>query len=123
MFSVNAPSQFYFTTPPCRTSAFVFPDHLTTMVEARGIGVDQTTELARVLAARPAVIAVLEEAGHERRPAMNRQLATALDGHYRSVLYVPATREHSLMQTLRVWQRRDLPAPSAAPSPPANTLR
>lgn len=119
LFSANAPSQFYFTTPPCRTSAYIFPDHLTTMVEARGIGVDQTAELTRVLAARPAVIAVLEEAAHERRSVMNRQLATALRDGYREILYVPVQHEPSLLQTMRLWQRRDLRPPAPAIALPA----
>ena len=118
LMSLNAPSQFYFTTPPCRTSAYIFPDHLTTMVEASGIGVDQGAELVRSLAARPAVIAVAEQASRERHGAMNRHLAAVLRADYRSVLYVPATNEPSLLQTVRIWQRRDLPPPA-----PATTTR
>lgn len=55
LFVAHGPSQFYFGTPPCRSTGHIFPEHLTTHVETGAIGVDQQAELARVLAARPEV--------------------------------------------------------------------
>ena len=112
LFVANGPSQFYFGTPPCRSTSHIFPEHLTTHVETGAIGVDQQAELARVLAARPEVIVMLDDSSSERTVKLDRLLYDILERDYRSILYVPEDDRGGLMQSLRVWQRRDLPQPA-----------
>jgi len=108
LFVANGPSRFYFTTPPCRSTRYIFPEHLTTHVESGAIGVDQQAELSKVLAARPEVIVMLDNSSSERTVKLDRLLYATLKRDYRSILHLPEDDRGGLMQSLRVWQRRDL---------------
>jgi len=113
LFVANGPPRFYFTTPPCRSTRHIFPEHLTSEVESQAIGVAQYAELERVLAARPAVIVMLDNASSERTARLDRLLYATLERDYRSVLSLPEDRRGGLMQSLRVWQLRALPPPAS----------
>ncbi len=108
LFVANGPSRFYFNTPPCRSTRFIFPEHLSTEVESSALGVGQYAELARVLTARPEVIVTLDNSRTERTRKLDRLLSDTLAQNYRSVLHFGEDGRGGLLQSLRVWQRRDL---------------
>jgi len=77
----------YAAVPRCTLTRFQFPSHLTRQREAGAIGVDQGDEIARILAARPAVIV---DTGPFRGelPARRAQLMRAITGRYTRVAQV-----------------------------------
>ena len=54
----EGPTALYQATHACTVSRYVFPNHLNYLGEAGSIGVDPAAEMARAIAARPAVIVV-----------------------------------------------------------------
>jgi hypothetical protein len=56
LYVFDGPTALYRDTHSCLPTAYVYPDHLSNAMEARAIGVDATTEVARILRNRPAVI-------------------------------------------------------------------
>lgn len=55
---------------------------------------------------------MLDNSSSERTVKLDRLLYDILERDYRSILYVPEDDRGGLMQSLRVWQRRDLPQPA-----------
>jgi hypothetical protein len=56
LYVFDGPTALYPMTGGCAPSRFVYPDHLTNVLETGAIGVSQTDEVARILSAGPAVI-------------------------------------------------------------------
>ena len=112
LYVADGPTFFYKTTGACRLTRYLFPHHVNLFVERNAVGIDQPTELARILALRPAVIVTQDSEGPSQNPATRRLLRRELAAHYRTVHRVPADAP-LLLATLRVWQRRDLAPPAA----------
>jgi len=77
----------YAAVPRCTLTRFQFPSHLTRQREAGAIGVDQSDEIARILAARPAVIVDTGQFRGEL-PARRAQLMRAIAERYTRVAQV-----------------------------------
>ncbi|MDQ3144877.1 MAG: glycosyltransferase family 39 protein [Pseudomonadota bacterium] len=110
LYVAAGPSMLYASTDACRTTRFLFPSHLTYAAEEGAIGVDQQRELSRVLATRPAVITTQDDERRRQSREARALLAAALDRDYRLILSLGEQRS-STLDTLRLWQRRDLPPP------------
>lgn len=110
LFVAEGPDWLYKSSGACRLTPYLFAGHLTFWNEAEALGVDQRTELARVLAARPAVIVTQPSEAIKRNPAIRPLLEGTLAMLYRPVLALPRG-ERPLLETVTVWQRRDLAPP------------
>lgn len=111
LFVADGPAWLYAQSPACRVTPYLFPGHLTLLVEADALGVAQRDELARVLARRPAVIVTRDDERDQHRPAIDRLLYGALERDYRSIARL-ADDAGPLLSTVRIWQRRDLTPPT-----------
>lgn len=111
LFVADGPAWLYAQSPACRVTPYLFPGHLTLLVEEKALGVRQHDELARALAQRPAVIVAQDSERDQHRPQIDRLLYDTLERDYRNVARVPDDSS-PLLATLRVWQRRDLAPPT-----------
>ena len=111
LFVADGPAWLYAQSSACRITPYLFPGHLTLLVEEKALGVGQRDELARVLAQRPAVIVAQDSERDQHRPHIDRLLYATLERDYRNVARVPDGAS-PLLATLRVWQRRDLALPT-----------
>ncbi len=84
LFVFEAPSALYTATRSCLPTRFPFPYHLVEADEAPAIGVDQTAEVAHILAAGPPVIAAGDIARNHLRPT-SLLVRRALADHYRPI--------------------------------------
>ena len=110
LFVADGPAWLYHDIPPCPLTRFLFPGHLTSWSESTALGIDQSAELARVLAYHPAVIVTQEGVtGTHNRPVQGLIYGT-LNGDYRKLLELPHGTRGEL-DALAVWQRRDLLPP------------
>jgi 4-amino-4-deoxy-L-arabinose transferase-like glycosyltransferase len=112
LYVADGPTYFYNSTGACRLTRYLFPHHVNLNVERNAVGIDQPTELQRILRQRPAVIVTQDREGASHNPATRRLLQKELAANYRTVHRVPADAP-LLLATLRVWQRRDLVPPKA----------
>ncbi|MEO6112904.1 MAG: hypothetical protein ABIP07_00440 [Sphingomicrobium sp.] len=107
IYLADGPTRLYSTTGACRLTRYAFPDHLNLYTEAGAVGVDTRIELARVLAARPAVVLTQDSERQKHNPVTDRILHPWLQAHYRQV-YRASDDSMPTLQGVRVWQRRDL---------------
>ncbi|HEU0309991.1 MAG TPA: hypothetical protein VFR36_02050, partial [Sphingomicrobium sp.] len=107
IYVVNGPSALYALSPACRPTKYLFPYHLGLANEGSAIGTDQETEIARILASRPAVIVSQSIRLSEMQRPARQLLVRTLADHYLLVLALP-DRGGEALQTIQVWQRRDL---------------
>jgi hypothetical protein len=84
LFVFQAPPALYTATRSCLPTRFPFPFHLVEASEAQAIGVDPLTEVARILAARPPVIAAGDIPRNRARPTVLLVRRT-LAAHYRPI--------------------------------------
>jgi hypothetical protein len=108
LYVFDGPTVLYRTTGTCLPTRFVYPDHLNNALETRALGVDQTGEIARILANRPGVIVT-------SRPVVTMQRAENL-----KLIHDAIAADYRLLATATIqgrdttaWVRRDL-APAAA---------
>ncbi|HTH99356.1 MAG TPA: hypothetical protein VL752_00300, partial [Acidisoma sp.] len=76
---------FYDATTACMPTCFAFPSHLSRDAEARSLGVDQTAEVARILATRPTTI-IVSAPYRDENSAARRRVEAALGQDYRLAL-------------------------------------
>ena len=98
----DGPTDLYRTTRSCLPSRFVYPDHLNNALETPALGIDQTAEVARLLALRPGAIVTADAAVTRQNRAAGRLVGRALRDHYRLV-NVAILRA----RVYRAWARRD----------------
>ena len=98
----DGPTDLYRTTNSCLPRKFVYPDHLNNALETPALGVDQTAEVARLLALRPGAIVTADKPVTVQNRAAGRLVARALRDRYRPV-DVAVLRG----RTYRAWARRD----------------
>lgn len=110
LYVANGPSALYALSPACRVTKYLFPYHLGLANEGGAIGTDQTAEVRRILAQRPAVIVSQSNRMSQMRRSARIVLEQALADRYRLVLALPDSGGEAL-QTVQLWQRKDLPPP------------
>lgn len=76
---------FYDATTACIPTRFAFPSHLSRLAEAHAVGVDQTTEVARILASHPTTI-MIGPPHWDENWAARRLVLAALARDYRQAL-------------------------------------
>lgn len=91
---------FYDATAACIPTRFAFPSHLSRRAEARSLGVDQTAEVARILATRPATILLSPPYRDENWPARQAVMA-ALASHYQLALRAALGRDRVAVYRLK----------------------
>lgn len=87
----------YFLSGTCLPSKYIFPGHLNSAAEAQAIGVDQRSEISRIMAHRPQLVMTLEphyagESG-QNRAVLDGELAA----HYRLDKRLPYGRRTALI--------------------------
>jgi hypothetical protein len=107
LYVANGPVGLYAAVPACRLTTYLFPYHLTLATEATSIGVDQRAEIARIFAARPAVVVTQDDKRGKQSAAVRATLDRELTANYRPVATYPADAAEEI-RTMRIWQRRDL---------------
>ncbi|MCF2514525.1 hypothetical protein LVY65_05520 [Sphingomonas sp. G124] len=107
LYVANGPVGLYAAVPACRLTTYLFPYHLTLATEASSIGVDQQTEIARIFAARPAIVVTQDDKRPKQSAAVRDLLDRELLANYREIAHVPADGAVEI-RTLHIWQRRDL---------------
>ncbi len=82
LFVFQAPPALYSATRSCLPTRYPFPFHLTEASEAGAIGVDPVSEVARILASRPPVIA---RGSRPARTPAGMLVDRAIADHYRPI--------------------------------------
>ncbi|WP_323992440.1 hypothetical protein [Nguyenibacter sp. L1] len=115
VFVYQGPQAVYDRVPWCGLTTHPFMGHLSDIEEAHATGIDVSSELRRILAARPGYILLMQHAPAGRIPESERIVHDALGAGYVAVRYVPAARG------LVIFERRDLL--SAGASIPRGAMR
>lgn len=97
----DGPSVLYRSTNSCIPTRFVYPDHLNNALETEALGVDQTKEVARILAALPPVIVTASDPLTRQNMAARKLVANALQRDYE-----PLANAELGKRTVRAWRRR-----------------
>lgn len=97
----DGPSVLYTTTDSCIATRFVYPDHLNNALETNALGVDQTGEVARVLATQPSVIVTASDPLTRQNETAEQLVSNALQRHYK-----PLASAKLGERTVRAWRRR-----------------
>ena len=103
LYVFDGPTALYRTTGSCLPSRFVYPDHLNDGLEIHALGIDQTAEIARILAQRPGVIVTAEPA-----VAVQREANLALIRHAEQTDYQPLITTMVQHREATAWVRKDL---------------
>jgi hypothetical protein len=107
IYLADGPTRLYSTIPACRLTRYLFPDHLNLMTEAPAVGVDTRVELRRILELGPAVVLTQDVERKKHNPETDRLLYGYLNRRYR-VVYRSSDDLPRPVESVRVWQRRDL---------------
>ncbi len=99
LYVYSGSDMLYSATGRCLMSRYLVPSHLIRAREAGATGVDQDTEIRRILTARPAVVVVRPFYSGER-PAAHALVAAALARNYRLTASLPMGNE-----IIRVYHR------------------
>jgi len=111
----DGPTHLYSNTGACRVTRYLLPDHLDLAIEQRAVGVDTGSELAAILARRPAVIVTQDRKRRQRYSGAYQQFLATVSHQYRQTYASPLEAPLSVRR-VRVWQRKDL-AGNPAPTP------
>lgn len=84
LFVFDGPTALYRLSNSCAPSRFVYPDHMNNALETQALGIDQTAEVARILAARPPAIVVADRPVTPQNPDVERLVRQALEQDYRA---------------------------------------
>jgi hypothetical protein len=95
IFIINADPILYYLSGACFPTRYAFPTHLYNLREAPALGIDQVTEIARVLALRPSVIVTAGENGKHANPKIPVYLNRTLSQRYQLVDRVVLDRDDS----------------------------
>ena len=99
LYVYSGETMLYPASGRCTVTRWLFPSHLSRTREARAVGVDQATEVRRILATRPAVI-VMRPPYRGERPEIRALVAGAVRARYRLAARLPMGRER-----VDVWRR------------------
>lgn len=109
LYVANGPVGLYTAVPDCRATPYLFPYHLTLATEGTAVGTDQSAEIERIFAARPAVVVTQDDKRPRQSKAVQASLNRHLTSDYRLIGRIPSTATGEI-RTVRVWQRADLRA-------------
>ena len=98
LYVYSGSTMLYRITGRCLVSRFVVPAHLNRLRETGAIGVDQTAELRRILAAAPAVI-VMRPPFRGERADIRRIVLAHVRQHYRLAAVRPLGGENIAVYT------------------------
>ncbi len=98
----DGPAALYRMTGSCLPGRIVYPDHLNNALEHQSLGVDQTQEVARILATRPGAIVTADEPVTEQNPNATALVRQAITQHYR-----PIGKAQIRGRVIRAWALRD----------------
>lgn len=112
IFIGDGPAALYLKHPPCRSTRYLFPEHLSNFNETTSVDARTDVELTQVMATRPAVIVTQGGRDWRHSPAFKR-FEQSVTKHYRLVFLAPR-HDNPHVRGLRVWQRNDLPLPVRA---------
>ncbi|MCT8000760.1 hypothetical protein NZL82_02585 [Sphingomonas sanguinis] len=94
-------SSLYHLSGGCVPTAYAFPSSLAYEAERGAIGVDETAEVARILARRPPAIVTLDDPFSPWNVATQRLMIQALARDYRPVMAVPREGRHEVLYVRR----------------------
>ena len=94
----DGPTSLYRMTGSCVPTRFVYPDHLNNALETKALGVDQTGEVARVLATRPTVIVTANRPVTQQNLQANALVNAAIAADYRAIANADIQK-----RTLTAW--------------------
>jgi hypothetical protein len=98
----DGPTALYRMSGSCVPTRFVYPDHLNNALETPALGLDQTVEVARVLATTPgAIVTASSPMTHQNMEATALVEAALAEGYAQGLSVEMDNR------TLTVWVRRD----------------
>lgn len=100
LYVYSGTTMLYASTGRCSLSRYLIPAHLIRAREAGATGVDQDSEIRRILARRPAVV-VIRPPYRGERPAAHRIVARAVARDYRLAAMLPMGNER-----IRIYHRR-----------------
>lgn len=112
LYVYSGPPMLYAASPRCAQTRYRFPSHLTRARERGAIGVDQQGEIARILAARPAIV-VMSQPFRGERPELRAFALRLMTPAYRLRTAVPLGSQRIAVYALS----------RAAPSRRASTRR
>lgn len=98
----DGPSVLYAGTGSCVPTRFVYPDHLNNALERRALGIDQTAEVARILATRPSVIVTASNPLTMQNEAARALVRSALAREYAVLARAPMGG-----RTVTAWRLRE----------------
>lgn len=81
LYVYSGPPMLYTATGRCRMTRWIFPSHLSRDREEGAVGVDQTDEMRRIFAARPAVVVMADPYAGERLDVRRIALAGLAAGY------------------------------------------
>jgi len=103
LYVFDGPTALYRTTGTCLPTRFIYPDHLNNALETHALGIDQTDEIVRILAARPGAIVTASTPVTMQQPRNLALIDKAIQRHYRPLLTIS---QHD--RAITAWARRDL---------------
>lgn len=90
----DGPTALYRMSGSCVLTRFVYPDHLNNALETNALGVSQSGEVARILAAKPGVIVTANKPVTVQNLTVQHLVRADLAKHYRKLLTVPMHHRH-----------------------------
>lgn len=100
LYVYSGTTMLYASTGRCAVTRYLFPSHLGRLREAGATGVDQDSELRRILAARPGTV-VMRPPYTGERPAAHALVAAAMARDYRLTARLPMGNEAISVYQLR----------------------
>lgn len=104
-------TMLYPMTGRCAVTRWIFPSHLSRTRERGAIGVDQDTEIDRILGAHPEWVVMRKPYRGERPEIRERMLSSVKRGGYRAAAILPLGNDRYTL-----WRRGTPPARSAISS-------
>ncbi len=92
-------SSLYHLSGGCIPTAYAFPSSLAYEAERGAIGIDESAEVARILARRPPAIVTLDDPFSPWNAATQAQVSGALARDYRLVMAIPREERHELLSS------------------------
>jgi len=102
LYVFDGPTSLYRSTETCLPTRFIYPDHLNNALEEHALGIDQSTELLRILSTRPGVIVTASTAVTPQRPSSLALIEATTRRNYR-----PLAKETLHDREIVAWVRRD----------------
>ena len=116
LYVYDGPTALYRASGGCTMTRLIYPDHINNALETGAVGVDQATELTRILANKPAVIVTASRAVTPQNPQTTQLIEQATKRDYQ-----PIARARVDIRIITAWARRQ--PSSSGPDTTATTLK